>query len=66
MLTFLINCNFLAAKKEKKGGAELQVEGEHDAKNKREVELQEYTVIDNFGQLITFLTLANLDLQDLF
>ena len=65
MLTFLINCNFLAAKK-KKGGAEPQVEGEHDGKNKGEVELQEYTITDNFTQLITVPTLANLDRQDLF
>ena len=51
--------------KKKKGGIEPQVELEHDGNNK-EVELQEYTVIDNFTQLITVPTLANLDLQDLF
>jgi hypothetical protein len=56
----------LAAKKKKKGGAEPQVEGEHDGQNKGEVELQEYTVIDSFTQLIMVPASANLDLQDLF
>ena len=49
----------------KKGGIEPQVEPEHDGNNK-EVELQEYTVIENFTQLITAPTLANVELPDLF